>query len=154
MAAHAAAFIKALGLAQVDVLGCSLGGMIAHELALAELHLIRRLVLISTGPRGGEGMASLTPEAQQELFSATYEHPDHVWLRVFFAPSDTSQAMGRDYLKRFRLRTEDRDPEVNDKVAPAQITALSTWGAPRENPYGYLKNIHQPTLVVNGVLTT
>jgi pimeloyl-ACP methyl ester carboxylesterase len=149
MAAHAAACIKALGLAQVDVLGFSLGGMIAQELALAELHLIRRLVLVGTGPRGGAGMASLTPEAQQ-MFSATYEHPDHVWLRVFFAPSDTSQATGRDYLKRFRLRTEDRDPEVNEKVAPAQIAALSTWGAPRDNPYGYLQNIRQPTLVVNG----
>jgi pimeloyl-ACP methyl ester carboxylesterase len=149
MAAHAAACIKALGLAQVDVLGFSLGGVIAQELALAEPNLVRRLVLVGTGPRGGEGMASLTPEAQQ-IFSATYENPDHVWLRGFFSPSDQSQATGRAYLRRFRLRTEDRDPEVNDKVAPAQIAALAKWGAPHENPYGYLKNIRQPTLVVNG----
>src|SRR5882672_9010338 len=103
----------------------------------------------SRRPRGGVGMASLTPEAQR-VFGATYEHPDDLWLGVFFTPSDRSQAAGREYLKRFRLRREGRDPEVGEKVAPAQIEALSKWGAPRENPYAYLKTIHQPTLVVNG----
>src|SRR6266852_6866673 len=74
MAADAAAFIKALGLTEVDVLGFSLGGLVARELALAEPALVRRLILLGTGPRSGEGMASLTPEAQ-EIFSATYDEP-------------------------------------------------------------------------------
>jgi pimeloyl-ACP methyl ester carboxylesterase len=64
MAANAAAFIKALGLAQVDVLGFSLGGLVAQALAVAKPNLVRRLILVGTGPRGGRGMASLTPEAQ------------------------------------------------------------------------------------------
>src|SRR6266850_2758366 len=149
MAANAAAFVKALGLAELDVLGFSLGGLVAQELAIAEPRLVRRLVLVGTGPRSGEGMASLTPDAQR-VFGARYENPDDLWLAVFFTPSERSQAAGRDYLKRFRLRTEDRDPEVSAKVAPAQIEALSKWGAPRDNPYAYLKDIHQPTLVVNG----
>ena len=149
MAANAAAFIKALGLAEVDVLGFSLGGLIAQELAIAEPRLVRRLVLVGTGPRSGEGMASLTPDAQC-IFGSRYENPDDLWLAVFFTPSERSQAAGRDYLKRFRLRTEDRDPEVSANVAPAQVAALSKWGAPRDNPYAYLKAIRQPTLVVNG----
>jgi len=149
MAVNAAAFMKVLGLAQVDVLGFSLGGLVAQELALAEPKLVRRLVLVGTGPRGGEGMSSLTPEAQK-IFGATYEEPDHLWLNVFFTPSERSQAAGREYLKRLRLRTKDRDPEVSDKVAPAQIEALTKWGVPRENPYDYLKALQQPTLVVNG----
>jgi pimeloyl-ACP methyl ester carboxylesterase len=149
MAANAAAFIKALGLAKVDVLGFSLGGLIAQELALAEPELVRRLILLGTGPRSGEGMASLTPEAQK-IFGARYDEPDHLWLKVFFTPSEVSQAAGRAYLKRFRLRVDDRDPEVSDKVAPAQLEALAKWGAPRENPFEYLKAIAQPTLVVNG----
>ncbi len=149
MAANAAAFIKALGLTQVDVLGFSLGGLVAQELALAEPKLVRRLVLVGTGPRSGEGMSSLTPEAQK-IFGATYDEPDHLWLNVFFTPSERSQAAGRGYLKRFRLRTKDRDPEVSDKVASAQIEALTKWGVPRENPYDYLKALQQPTLVVNG----
>jgi pimeloyl-ACP methyl ester carboxylesterase len=149
MAANAAAFIKALGLARVDVLGFSLGGLVAQELTLAEPKLVRRLVLVGTGPRSGEGMSSLTPEAQR-IFGATYDEPDHLWLNVFFTPTERSQAAGRAYLKRFRLRTKDRDPEVSDKVAPAQLEALAKWGMPRENPYDYLKALQQPTLVVNG----
>ncbi len=149
MAANAAAFVRALGLAQVDVLGFSLGGLVAQELALAEPALVRRLILVGTGPRSGEGMSSLTPEAQQ-IFGATYEEPDHLWLGVFFTPSEASQAAGRAFLQRFRLRNEGRDPEANDKVAPAQLAALAEWGAPRENPYAYLQRIAQPTLVVNG----
>src|SRR3984893_2210857 len=149
MAANAAAFIKALGLTQVDVLGFSLGGLVAQELTLAEPKLVRHLILVGTGPRSGEGMSSLTPEAQK-IFGATYDEPDHLWLNVFFTPSERSQAAGREYLKRFRLRTKDRDPEVSDKVAPAQIEALAKWGEPQEKPFDYLKSIHQPTLVVNG----
>jgi pimeloyl-ACP methyl ester carboxylesterase len=60
MAANAAAFIKALGLAKVDVLGFSLGGFVAQALAVADPSLVRRLILVGTGPRGGEGMATLT----------------------------------------------------------------------------------------------
>jgi pimeloyl-ACP methyl ester carboxylesterase len=132
MANNAAAFIKALGPAEVDVLGFSLGGLIAQELAIAEPTLVRRLVLVGTGPRSGEGMASLTPEAQR-VFGARYENPDDLWLAVFFTPSERSQAAGRAYLKRFRLRTENRDPEVSANVAPAQVAALSKWGAPRDD---------------------
>src|SRR3984893_6915177 len=110
---------------------------------------VRRLVLVGTGPRSGEGMATLTPEAQ-EIFGATYDKPDHLWLRVHFTRSEKSQAAGREFLKRFRLRAENRDPEVNEKVAPAQIEAISKWGAPQEKPFEYLKSIRHPTLVING----
>ncbi len=149
MAANAVAFIKALGLAQVDVLGFSLGGLVAQEIVLAAPKLVRRLVLVGTGPRSGEGMGSLTPEAQ-EVFGAAYANPDDLWLGVFFTPSAKSQAAGREFLKRFRLRTEGRDPEVSDKVAPAQIEALGKWGAPADRPHDYLRAIEQPVLVVNG----
>ena len=149
MAANAAAFIKALGLTQVDVLGFSMGGLIAQTLALAEPALVRRLILVGTGPRSGEGMASLTPEAQ-DIFGASYAEPDHLWLRVHFSPSEASQAAGRKFLQRFRLRSEDRDPEASGEVAPAQLAALAKWGAPRDTPYEYLRALTQPTLVVNG----
>jgi pimeloyl-ACP methyl ester carboxylesterase len=149
MAANAAAFIKALGLTTVDVLGFSMGGLIAQTLAIAEPALVRRVILVGTGPRSGDAMSSLTPEAQ-DIFGATYAHPDDLWLRVHFSPSAASQAAGRRFLQRFRLRSEGRDPEANDKVAPAQLAALAKWGAPRANPFDYLHALKQPTLVVNG----
>jgi pimeloyl-ACP methyl ester carboxylesterase len=149
MGANAVAFIKALRLTRVDVLGFSIGGFVAQEIALQAPDLVRRLVLVGTGPRGGEGMATLTPQAQ-EIFGASYDEPEHLWLRVHFTKSENSQAAGREFLKRFRLRAENRDPEVDEKVAPAQIEAIGKWGAPREKPFEYLKSIRQPTLVVNG----
>ena len=149
MGANAVAFIKALRLTKVDVLGFSIGGFVAQEIALQAPHLVRRLVLVGTGPRSGEGMATLTPEAQ-EIFGATYDEPDHLWLRVHFTPSEKSQAAGREFLKRFRLRRENRDPEVNGTVAPAQLEAIGKWGAPQDKPFEYLKSIRQPALVVNG----
>src|SRR3984893_17678368 len=92
---------------------------------------------------------TLTPEAE-DLFGPTYAKPDHFWLRVHFTRFEKSQAAGREFLKRFWLRAENRDPEVNEKAAPAQIEAIGKWGAPQEKPFEYLKSIRQPTLVVNG----
>jgi pimeloyl-ACP methyl ester carboxylesterase len=149
MAANAAAFIKALGLAKVDVLGFSLGGFVAQALTLAFPDLVRRLVLVGTGPRGGQDMATMTREAQG-VFGSTYANPDELWLGVLFTPSEASQAAGRAFLKRFRLRQQDRDPEVSETVAPAQIEAIGKWGAPRAGAFDYLRSITQPTLVING----
>src|ERR1700682_2425969 len=149
MGTNAVIFIRALGLPKVDVLGFSIGGFVAQEITLQAPDLVRRLVLAGTGPRSGEGMATLTPEAQ-EIFGASYDEPDHLWLRVHLTPSEKSQAAGREFLKRFRLRRENRDPEVNGTVAPAQLEAIGKWGAPQEKPFEYLKSIRQPTLVING----
>src|SRR5882762_11918774 len=115
MGANAIAFIRALGLKHVDVLGFSIGGFVAQEITLQAPDLVRRLVLVGTGPRGGKNMATLTPEAQQ-IFGATYKMPEEIWLKVHFTDSQASQAAGREFLKRFLRRTENRDPEVNEKV--------------------------------------
>jgi pimeloyl-ACP methyl ester carboxylesterase len=149
MAQHAATFIDALGIKKLDALGFSMGGFVAQQFAIDRPDLVRKLMLVGTGPRSGEGMASLTPEAQ-EIFGAKYDPADELWLRVFFTPSKQSQAAGRKYLERHRVRKENRDPLPSEKVAPAQLAALQKWGAPAKDPYAYLKNIAQPTLVVNG----
>ena len=149
MSANAVAFIKALGLKQVDVLGFSIGGMVAQVITLQAPDLVRRLIVDGTGPRGGQGMELLT-QAAGRLFGATYDSPEGVWLAVKFSPSAAGQVAGREFLKRTHLRQEGRDPEVNDKVSPAQIEAMEKWGVQREGSYDYLKTIKQPTLVVNG----
>src|ERR1700730_2623145 len=149
MARHAAAFIDSLGVKKLDVLGFSMGGFVAQQFTMDRPDLVRKLILVGTGPRSGEGMASLTPEAQ-EIFGAKYDPADELWLRVFFTPSKQSQATGRKYLERQRARKENRDPVANDKVASAQMAALQKWGATADDPFAYLKKIPQPALVVNG----
>src|ERR1700685_654780 len=147
--ANAVAFIRALGLKKVDVLGFSIGGMVAQEIVLQAPDLVRKLILVGTGPRGGEGMASLTQIAKR-IFGAPYDPPEHLWLAVLFSPSEVAQAAGKEFLKRKHLRQEGRDPEVNDKVSPAQVEAMDKWGVQKKGSYDYLKTIKQPTLVVNG----
>src|SRR6202051_4958384 len=149
MGANAIAFSRALGLNKADVLGFSIGGMVAQEITLQAPNLVRKLILVGTGPRGGQGMESLTQVAQR-IFGAAYDPPEHLWLTVLFSPSEAGQAAGKAFLKRKHLRQEGRDPEVNDKVSPAQVEAMDKWGVQREGSYGYLKRIKQPTLVVNG----
>src|SRR5258705_1215819 len=99
MGANAIAFIKALGLKQVDVLGFSIGGMVAQEITLQAPNLVRKLILVGTGPRGGQGIASLT-QAAGRLFGAAYDPPEHVWLAGQFSPSEAGHAAGRALFKR------------------------------------------------------
>jgi pimeloyl-ACP methyl ester carboxylesterase len=149
MGANAIAFIRALGLKQVDVLGFSIGGLVAQEITLQAPDLVRRLILVGTGPRSGESMDTGTPEGK-EIFGATYANPDDLWLRVHFTPSHVSQAAGREFVKRFRLRSTNRDPDVSQAAALAQRAAIGRWGAKRDHAWDYLKTIKQPVLVVNG----
>src|SRR5260370_31936645 len=123
--------------------------MVAQEMTLQEPDLVRRLIVDGTGPRGGQGMESLT-QAAGRLFGATYDPPEGVWLAVKFSPSAAGQEAGREFLKRTHLRQEGRDPEVNDKVSPAQVEAMGKWGVQQKGSYDYLKTIKQPTLVAKG----
>jgi pimeloyl-ACP methyl ester carboxylesterase len=149
MGANAIAFSRALGLKKLDVLGFSIGGMVAQEITLQAPDLVRKLVLVGTGPRGGEGMASLTTVAKR-IFGAPYDPPEHLWLAVLFSPSEAGRAAGLEFLGRKHRRQVGRDPEVNDKVSPAQVAAMEKWGVQKAGSYDYLKTIKQPTLVVNG----
>src|SRR6266481_2622424 len=91
MGANAVAFSRALGLDKMDVLGFSIGGMVVQEITLQAPSLVRQLILVGTGPRGGQGMASLTQRAKR-IFGAAYDPPEHLWLAVLFSPSEAGQA--------------------------------------------------------------
>ena len=145
MAANAITFIKALGLTKVDVLGFSIGGMVAQEITAQAPDLVRRLILVGTGPRG----ADMSTSRSVEIFAGTYDPPEDLWLAVHFSPSPSSRAAGLAFLKRKLLR-RDRDPEVSEEAAVAQREAINKYYAPAESVLDYLKDIRQPTLVVQG----
>jgi pimeloyl-ACP methyl ester carboxylesterase len=149
MARDAAALIDALGLEHVDLFGFSMGGYVAQQIAIDRPELIRRLVLVGTGPRGGEGMGQLNPDVAP-LFARIYDPQDLMWLPIFFSPSEASQAAGRRFLQRIRSRTEDRDVPVSEATVAAHLTAARAWGAAAPGSYDYLRAIAAPTLVVNG----
>ncbi len=152
MAKNAENFIDALRLKQVDLLGFSIGGFVAQQIVLDRPELVRKLILVGTGPRNqdvGIGENGLTPETVR-IFGATYDPPENLWLKVFFTDSEKSQAAGREFLKRYMSRTINRDLPVSDKVAPAQMAAVAAWKAHPGEPLAYLRDIKQPTLVVSG----
>jgi pimeloyl-ACP methyl ester carboxylesterase len=145
MGANAIAFIRALGLTKADVLGFSIGGMVAQEITAQAPDLVRRLILVGTGPRG----ADMSTSRSAEIFAAAYDPPEHLWLAVHFSPSPSSRGAGLAFLKRKLLR-EDRDPEVSEEAAVAQREAIGKYIAPAESVLDYLKDIRQPTLIVQG----
>src|SRR3954466_14940967 len=127
MARDAASLIDALGLDQVDVFGFSMGGFVAQQIAVDRPELVRRLILVGTGPRGGEGMGQLAPEVAP-LFTTVYDPQDLMWLPIFFSPSQESQARGRRFLQRILARTEDRDVPVSQATVAAHAAAAAEWG--------------------------
>ena len=149
MAHNAEAFVDALDLKQIDLLGFSMGGLIAQQFTLDRPELVRKLILVGTGPRAGEAMQGPTDEGKA-IFTGTYENPQDVWLKVFFTPSETSQAAGRGFLERFQRRQSDRVPANKPEVGPAQRAALSSYAVITEDRYSDLAKIKQPVLVVNG----
>jgi pimeloyl-ACP methyl ester carboxylesterase len=152
MAKNAEGFIDALGLKQIDLLGFSIGGMVAQQIVVDRPELVRKLILVGTAPRNhdaGDGAGHITPETAS-IFGASYDPPENLWLKVFFTDSEKSHAAGREFLERYLSRTENRDASINEKVAPAQIAAVGEWGTHPGERFAYLKNIKQPTLVVSG----
>jgi pimeloyl-ACP methyl ester carboxylesterase len=129
-------FCRALELNLFDVVGFSLGGMIAQQLAFEYPDMVRRIILLGTGPRGGEGM-TFTELSVDELAD-----PEKLLMFAFFTPSDESQSAGRAYLKRLKLRKDDRDEPVSREAALAQLEAIREWGAiPELNRFAMLGKI-------------
>jgi pimeloyl-ACP methyl ester carboxylesterase len=145
MGANAIAFIRALGLNQVDVLGFSIGGFVAQEITVQAPELVRKLILVGTGTRG----ADMSQSQSQAIFAGHYDPPEHLWLAVHFSPSEASRAAGLRFIER-KLRRQDRDPEVSEQTVAAQLEAIGKYVTPGEGVLNYLKTIRQPVLVVQG----
>jgi pimeloyl-ACP methyl ester carboxylesterase len=149
MARDAASLIDALGLEHVDLFGFSMGGYVAQQIAVDRPELVRRLILVGTGPRGGKDMDRLAAGVAP-LFENVYDPQDLMWLPIFFSPSEASQAAGRRFLDRTRARTEDRDDPVSDATFAAHAEAAGEWGMGGLGSFDYLRGIPHPALVVNG----
>jgi pimeloyl-ACP methyl ester carboxylesterase len=148
MAYDALAFLEALELDEVDLLGFSIGGFVAQELTLIRPRLVRRLVLAATGPQGGEGMHRYTADV---FGNATADEPGGGdVLALFFERTETSVAKGWAFVERISARTMDRDAGTTLATRDAQLDAITTWGIPDASRLNRLAGITQPVLVANG----
>jgi len=149
MADHALKFLEAIGLAQVDVLGFSLGGMVVQVMALKRPALLRRIILTGTGPEGGVGVAMDRPELLKIFVDQNMPMSEKL-LKLFFETTETSQSAGRRFVERLARRTRDKDTPATAEAAGAQLAAMAKWAKSGGKPYADLKKITQPVLVTNG----
>ena len=151
MAEHALTFLDALGLSRVDLLGFSLGGMIAQEIAIRRPALIRKMILVGTAPEGGEDIMHM----EKPELRTIVEDPNIVGLEklvhLFFTPSASSRSAGEQFVRRLAQRKEDREPVSGPNVAVAQLTAFRAWEHVDGERFQKLRDIRQPCLVVNGI---
>jgi pimeloyl-ACP methyl ester carboxylesterase len=146
MADDTIGFIKAKGFKQVDLLGFSMGGMVAQEIVLKEPQLVRKMVLAGTGPAGGEGISTVAGVTFYDIFRGLFTGQDAKQF-LFFTRTPSGIEAGKAFLARLQERTEHRDKEVSVGTLFAQLEALRVWGkkAPAD-----LSVVTQPVLVVNG----
>ena len=151
MATHALAFLDGLKLKTCDVLGFSLGGMVAQQMALERPSIFRRLILVGTGPRGGEDIMHLDKPSIAKHLGDPKLQGYAVLQRIFFAPTPSSQAAGAEFIQRLMRRAEDREPVSGPAVAQAQMAAFREWEHASGERFAELKRINHPTLVINGI---
>jgi len=151
MASHALAFLDGLRVSTCDVLGFSLGGMVAQQMVQDRPSVFRKLMLVGTAPRGGEDVMHLEKPALRRFLQDPTLKGYEVLVKIFFAPTESSQAAGEAFIARLGLRKDDREPASGPEIAAAQLAAFRDWEQFRGERFAGLKTIRQPTLVVNGV---
>jgi pimeloyl-ACP methyl ester carboxylesterase len=151
MAEHVSTFLNTLGIETCDVLGFSLGGVIAQQMVLDNSKVFRKMILVGTAPRGGEEIMHLDKPSLAKPLSDTTLKGYEVLQKIFFAPTETSQAAGKEFIGRLMQRQQDRDPVSRPEVAQAQMAAFREWEKYSGKRFVDLKRIQQPVLVVNGV---
>ncbi len=170
MANDAIAFIEAMNLERIDLLGFSIGSFIAQEIALIRPDLLRRVVLASSAPQGAAGMHGWAPEVigavgapepqgaagmhgwAPEVIGAVGapETSPQGYLEVFFAPTNTSREAGQQTAGRIFGKTRDRDKPTTWQTRQAQYDAVCAWGIPNHSLLQRVAAIDLPVFVANG----
>ena len=146
MADDAIGLIGALGFEKVDLLGFSLGGFVAQDVALKSPELLRRLILTGTGPAGGIGIERVGSVAWPLMIKGFLTLRDPKFYLFFTSTANGRQAASA-FLKRLKERKKDRDKSPTPAAFLRQLQAITAWG--KQAPQN-LGRLHTPTLIANG----
>lgn len=146
MAQDGIALIHALGFEKVDLLGFSLGGFVAQDIALKAPDLVRKLILTGTGPAGGKDIDKVGPVSWPLMIKGLLTLRDPKFYLFFTATANGRQA-AKAFLTRLKERKKDRDKGPTPGAFLRQLKAIDAWG--RQAPQD-LGSIRIPVLIANG----
>lgn len=146
MANDAVAFITAMGLDQVDLLGFSMGGFVAQVVSSEHPDLVRKVILAGTGPAGGVGIEKVSALTYVDMIKGAFTLRDPKYY-LFFTGTTEGRSAARAFLNRLKERTENRDKSISVTSFRAHLKAIHSWGvqAPLD-----LSHITNEVFVVNG----
>lgn len=142
---NTAAFVRALGHDVVDVLGFSMGGFVAQAIAINEPSLVRKVVLVGTGPGGNP-----ETDPHTDIVFDIALHPEYTFADIrylFFAEGRDSETQA--YIDRHAIRT-DREPVVVPETIQTMAGLIMDFMGGKTGHYGRLGDLRQPTLIVDG----
>ena len=146
MADDAINMIRTLGFEKVDLLGFSLGGFVAQDIALKAPELVSRLILTGTGPAGGTGIENVGSVTWPLMIKGFLQLRDPKFY-LFFTQTKNGRQAASDFLKRLKERKKDRIKGPTPSAFIRQLQAIKTWGKQAPQDLGRLRI---PTLVANG----
>lgn len=146
MARDAIALIDALGFDQVDLLGFSLGGFVAQDVALKAPNLVRKLILTGTGPAGGQGIEQVGAVSWPLMLKGLLTLRDPKYY-LFFPATANGRRGASAFLRRLQERKTDRDKGPSPHAFLRQLQAIKTWGRQARQD---LDRIRVPVLIANG----
>jgi pimeloyl-ACP methyl ester carboxylesterase len=146
MALDAIALIRALGFEKVDLLGFSLGGFVAQDIALKAPNLVQKLILAGTGPAGGKGIDKVGPVSWPLIIKGLLTLRDPKFY-LFFTSTANGRQAAKAFLQRLKERKADRDKGPTPGAFLRQLKAITAWG--RQAPQD-LGGIRIPVLIANG----
>ncbi|WGW10631.1 alpha/beta hydrolase [Saxibacter everestensis] len=133
MAADAITVIRALGLSRVDLLGLSMGGMVAQAIIEQAPDLVDRVILAGAGPQCGPSLTRMTGVFVRGIVRgvATFTNPTTL---LFFTRTRNGKQAAKAYHARLKRRRAGRDKPVTPAVLRAQLRAVNRWGHQRPAP--------------------
>ncbi|RKT10321.1 pimeloyl-ACP methyl ester carboxylesterase [Paraburkholderia sp. RAU2J] len=149
MAQHVMRFVDALSLARIHILGFSLGGFLAQDIAIARPALVERLIISGSAPEGGAGAGMDRPELLA-IYTDGDMPPNEKLKRLFFPATTDGQAAAEAFVGRLETRSAERDVPAGAEVATAQLQAMIAWANWNGDVREKLGRIAHPVLVTNG----
>lgn len=146
MARDTMALIRAMGFAQVDLFGFSLGGFVAQDIAVREPGLVRKLILTGTGPAGGAGIDQVGTVSWPLMLKGLLTLRDPKFY-LFFTSTENGRRSADAFLRRIKERKTARDKGPSPRAFLRQLQAIKAWG---QQPPQDLSRLHMPVLIANG----